>query len=240
MTHLHIALWGVLPYLALAVLVAGTVWRYRYDRFGVTTRSSQLHESRMPRIGGPLFHHALFLVIGGPVTGLLVPETVTRRLRISEAQYHAVALAMGGAAGVAAVTGLALLLYRGQRVPAVRRATSRSDRVTYPLLALVLLAGLTATASSVTTPYDYRLGVAVWFRSLFTLDPDVTAMAHAPLVHHMHPFLALALFALWPFSRLVHAFAVPVGYAVRPYVVYRSRGRATGPGARPVTARRRA
>ncbi|WNM29007.1 respiratory nitrate reductase subunit gamma [Streptomyces sp. Li-HN-5-11] len=226
MTHLHIALWGVLPYLALAVLVAGTAWRYRYDRFGFTTRSSQLHESRLLGIGGPLFHYALFLVIGGHVMGLLVPEALTRRLRISEEQYHAVALTMGGAAGVAAMTGLALLLYRRLRVPAVRRATSRSDRLTYPLLTLVLLAGLTATASSVTNPYDYRLGVAVWFRSLFTLDPDVTAMAHAPLVYQAHALLALALFALWPFSRLVHAFAAPLAYLARPYVVYRSRGHA--------------
>ncbi|MEU8974850.1 respiratory nitrate reductase subunit gamma [Streptomyces monashensis] len=223
-TRLQIALWGVLPYLCLAVLVAGTAWRYRYDRFGFTTRSSQLHESRLLRLGAPLFHYALFLVLGGHVTGLLVPESLTRRLRISEAQYHAVALTMGGAAGLAAALGLGLLLYRRLRVPAVRRATSRSDRLTLPLLTLVLLAGLTATASSVTAPYDYRLGVAVWFRSLFALDPDVTAMAHAPLAYRLHALLALALFALWPFGRLVHAFAAPLGYAVRPYVVYRSRG----------------
>ncbi|MFF4399749.1 respiratory nitrate reductase subunit gamma [Streptomyces sp. NPDC001480] len=225
MTHLRIALWGVLPYLSLAVLVAGTAWRHRYDRFGFTTRSSRLHESRLLSVGGPLFHYALFLVIGGHVMGLLVPEALTRRLRISEEQYHAVALAMGGTAGIAAVTGLALLLCRRLRVHAVRRATSRSDRATYPLLVLVLLVGLTATASSVTDPYDYRLGVAVWFRSLFTLDPDVTAMAHAPLVNQCHALPALALFALWPFSRLVHAFAPPLAYAARPYVVYRSRGR---------------
>ncbi len=137
------------------------------------------------------------------------------------------ALTMGGTAGVAAVTGLGVLLDRRLRVPAVRRATSRSDRVTHPLLALVLLAGLTATVSSATNPYDYRLGVAVWFRSLFTLDPDVAAMAHAPFVHQVHALLALALFALWPFGRLVHAFALPLGQAARPYVVHRSRGRAT-------------
>jgi nitrate reductase gamma subunit len=225
MRHLHIALWGVLPYLALAVLVTGTAWRYRYDRFGFTTRSSQLHESRLLKVGGPLFHYALFLVLGGHVMGLLVPEAVTRRLHVSEGQYHAVALAMGGTAGLAAVCGLGLLLYRRLRVPAVRRSSARSDRAVLPLLALVLLAGLTATASSVANPYDYRLGVAVWFRSLFTLDPDVRAMAGAPLVYQLHALLALALLTLWPFTRLVHAFAPPLAYAARPYVVYRSRAR---------------
>ncbi|MFJ9850442.1 respiratory nitrate reductase subunit gamma [Streptomyces sp. NPDC101150] len=226
-THVHIALWGVLPYLSLTVLVAGTAWRYRYDRFGFTTRSSQLHESRLLRVGGPLFHYALFFVIGGHVMGLLVPEALTDRLRVSETTYHTVALSLGGAAGVAAVCGLGILLWRRLRVPAVRRATSRSDRLIHPLLTAVLLAGLTATASSAANPYDYRLGVSVWFRSLFALDPDVPAMAHAPLVYQVHAVLAMALFALWPFSRLVHAFTVPLGYAVRPYIVYRSRARVT-------------
>ena len=127
-THLHIALWGVLPYLALTVLVAGTAWRYRYDRFGFTTRSSQLHESRLLRVGGPLFHYALLLVIGGHIIGLLVPEAVTQRLHVSEEMYHASALAMGGVAGIAATAGLGILLVRRLRTPAVRRATSRSDR----------------------------------------------------------------------------------------------------------------
>ncbi|GAA2672413.1 respiratory nitrate reductase subunit gamma [Streptomyces lunalinharesii] len=234
-THVRIALWGVLPYLSLTVLIAGTLWRYRYDRFGFTTRSSQLHESRMLRVGGPLFHYALLFVAGGHVMGLLVPEGLTQRLQVSETMYHTVALTMGGAAGIAAVCGLAVLLWRRLRVPAVRQATSRSDRLVYPLLTVVLLAGLTATASSVANPYDYRLGVSVWFRSLFALDPDVPAMAHAPLVYQVHALLAMALFALWPFSRLIHAFTAPVGYLIRPYVVYRSRARAT-PYRHPATA----
>ena len=35
--------------------------------------------------------------------------------------------------------------------------------------------------------------------------------------------IGLALFVLWPFTRLVHAFSAPIGYLFRPYVVYRSR-----------------
>lgn len=224
MNHLHIALWGVLPYLALTLFTAGAAWRYHYDRFGFTTRSSQLHEHRLLSIGGPLFHYGLLFVIAGHVVGLLIPETLTERLRVSESLYHANALLVGGTAGLATATGLGILLYRRLRVPAVRAATSRGDRVVYPLLATVLLAGLTATATGAGHhSYDYRRGVSIWFRSLFTLDPDVPAMAHAPLVYRLHALLAMALFALWPFSRLVHAFTAPVGYLTRPYVVYRSR-----------------
>ncbi|UNS99909.1 respiratory nitrate reductase subunit gamma [Streptomyces tubbatahanensis] len=252
MTHVNTALWGVLPYLVLAVFLGGTAWRYRYDRFGFTTRSSQLYESRLLRVGGPLFHYGLFLVIGGHVVGLLVPEWFTEDLRVSERLYHLNALVAGGAAGVAALAGLTVLLWRRLRVRAVRAATSRSDVAVHALLLVVLLAGLTATTSSgLSGSYDYRLGVSVWFRSLFALDPDVAAMRAAPAVYQVHALLAMALFALWPFSRLVHAFAAPLGYLARPYVVYRSRARSlpparaattTGPGSAAPhrSARRRA
>jgi nitrate reductase gamma subunit len=39
----------------------------------------------------------------------------------------------------------------------------------------------------------------------------------------LHALLACCLFALWPFTRLVHVFSAPVGYLTRPYIVYRSR-----------------
>ena len=58
-------LWGVFPYLAMAVFVVGLIWRYKYDKFGWTTRSSQLYESKMLRIGSPLFSHCLFGVYLG-------------------------------------------------------------------------------------------------------------------------------------------------------------------------------
>ena len=48
-------------------------------------------------------------------------------------------------------------------------------------------------------------------------------MAHAALYYQIHVLLALALFALWPFTRLVHAFSAPIAYLFRPYIVYRSR-----------------
>ncbi|GAA4233055.1 respiratory nitrate reductase subunit gamma [Actinomadura meridiana] len=225
MKHLNITLWGVLPYLVLALFVLGSAWRFHYDRFGITTRSSQLHESRLLKVAGPVFHVGLLMVIAGHLVGLLVPESVTERLQVSESFYRANALLVGGAAGLATAAGLAVLIWRRLRTRAVRAASLPSDRVLYPILALVLAAGLAATLpSGVSGDYDYRLGVSIWFRSLFELDPNVDAMRNAPLVYQVHTLTGMALFALWPFSRLVHAFAAPVGYLVRPYIVYRSRG----------------
>ena len=58
---------------------------------------------------------------------------------------------------------------------------------------------------------------------MFYLQPEAELMADVPLGFKLHMLVAFALFAFWPFTRLVHAFSAPVGYLTRPYVVYRSR-----------------
>ena len=70
---MSVLLWGVLPYVMLACSIGGTIWRYRYDQFGWTTRSSQLYESRLLRIGSPLFHFGILFVIVGHLGGLVIP-----------------------------------------------------------------------------------------------------------------------------------------------------------------------
>ena len=74
---MSLLLWGILPYVMVAVLVGGLIWRYRYDQFGWTTRSSQLYESRLLRIGSPLFHFGILVVIVGHVAGLVIPKAWT-------------------------------------------------------------------------------------------------------------------------------------------------------------------
>ena len=91
-------LFVVVPYLCLTTFVVGHWWRYRYDKFGWTTRSSQLYENRLLRIGSPLFHFGMLGVVGGHVIGLLVPQSWTDAVGISEHAYHVVAVA-GGLAG---------------------------------------------------------------------------------------------------------------------------------------------
>ena len=105
MNALDVLLWGVLPYVMVAVLVGGTIWRYRYDKFGWTTRSSELYESRLLRIGSPLFHFGLLVVIVGHVIGLIIPKSWTDAIGLSQEAYHAQALLLGGIAGFSTLAG---------------------------------------------------------------------------------------------------------------------------------------
>jgi nitrate reductase gamma subunit len=228
MNTLDILLWAVVPYLAIASLVLGTVYRRRYDRFGWTTRSSQLYEHDILRWGSPMFHLGILLVLAGHVGGLLVPKSWTEAAGISESAYHAAAVGLGAAAGLLTVLGLAILIARRRLVGPVFTTTTRNDKSMYLLFTIVILLGLWTTVRVNTAGggYDYRETVSPWFRSLFILQPDPELMDSVPLGLQLHISAAWVLIAIWPFTRLIHAFSgfgVLPGYTTRPYVVYRSR-----------------
>ncbi|WP_067659806.1 respiratory nitrate reductase subunit gamma [Nocardia harenae] len=218
-------IWMTLPYIAFTSFLLGHVWRYRTDQFGWTTRSSQLHESRLLRLGSPLFHFGMLGVFGGHVLGVLIPQSWTDAIGISHHTYHVVAVGAGSVAGFAVIAGIGILLYRRFTVPAVRRATTRSDKVMYFLLAGALITGLLNTVGSnlLWGTYNYRETVSPWFRSLFTVDPQPELMVGVPWTFQAHGLFVLVLVAIWPYTRLVHMFSAPIGYLTRPYIVYRSK-----------------
>lgn len=224
-------LWGALPYVTIAVLVMGSWWRYRYDKFGWTTRSSQLYESRLLRIGSPLFHFGILVVIVGHFIGLVIPESWTSRAGLSEHAYHVQAVTLGTVAGICTLVGVVLLIYRRRTTGPVFMATTKNDKTMYVVLVAAIVAGLATTligSGVVGEGHNYRETVSPWFRSIFVLQPDVEAMSEASFSFQLHALVGMVLFALWPFTRLVHAFSAPVGYLFRPYIVYRSREQSLG------------
>ena len=112
----------------------------------------------------------------------------------------------------------------------VRRTTSRTDLLVYFLLVVLIGLGCWMTFAHnliTSSPYDYRESVSEWWRSLFILQPDVEAVQDANTVYQVHAIIAWAFWALFPFSRLVHAWSIPLQYLGRPYILYRRRYAAT-------------
>lgn len=225
MSMLEFFLWVVIPYVSTVVFVGGLIWRYRSDQFGWTCRSTQILESRLLAPGSVMFHYGALAAIGGHVLGILVPEGATDALGITEPYYHAVSAGGGTIASVITLAGLIILIYRRVTVRRVWLTTTALDVVAYVALTVVILLGIwdTLVTNTLGPGYDYRLTVAVWFRSLATLNPHPELMASVPLFYQVHATAAWLLYALWPFTRLVHAFSYPVQYLGRPYILYRRR-----------------
>jgi nitrate reductase gamma subunit len=202
----------VLPYVAATIFVAGHVWRWRTDQFGWTSRTSQLLEGRLLRLGSPLFHLGVFMAIGGHVLGLLIPASWTAAIGVSEGVYHAVSVTAGTIAGTMVVAGLVLLLARRFANPRVRLVTTTMDKVLFAVLTVTITLGMAETVgvNLLGGGYNYRDTVSVWFRGIYLLHPDGQLMVHVPLVYQLHVISALLFIALWPFTRLVHVWSAPV------------------------------
>ncbi|HET8607886.1 MAG TPA: respiratory nitrate reductase subunit gamma [Gaiellaceae bacterium] len=216
--------WLVLPYASIVTFAVGHWWRYRRDQFGWTSRSTQLLESRLLAWGSTLFHYGALGVIGGHVLGILVPARATASLGITENAYHYLAGIAGGTVGIICLIGFGILTFRRTKIRRIRVTTSIADVVVFVLLgALILLGDGQTFGYNVFGPgYDYRATVGPWFRDLW-VDPHPSLMASAPIPYQVHAALPWLLYAVWPFSRLVHVWSYPLQYLGRPYVLYRRR-----------------
>ena len=224
-------LWVIFPYLSLVTFVIGHVYRYRYDQYGWTPKSSQILERRLLVWGVLLFHWGLLFVIGGHAMGLLVPVEVYRAMGVSDHDYHLLSLWAGSLVGFVALAGILLLNVRRWFNRRVRASTETMKFVVDGLLLLVITLGMAATIGyrvyanqyELQSEFEYRETIGPWFRSLFVFQPEGELMVQTPLIFQLHTLSAFVLFALWPFSSLVHAWSVPAGYVRRRYIQYRSR-----------------
>ena len=118
-------------------------------------------------------------------------------------------------------------------------ATTRNDKAMYVVLVAAIVAGLATTLLGVTAAgeaHNYRQTVVALVPLVVRAPPRRPGDGRRRPASRCTCSSAMLLFALWPFTRLVHAFTAPVGYLFRPYVVYRRRRTA---GAVPSSSRGR-
>jgi nitrate reductase gamma subunit len=235
----ELLLYVVLPYAAIAVFVVGHVWRYRRDQYRWGARSTQLLESRVLAWGSTIFHFGVLAAIAGHVLGVAVPISWTRAMGLHDDPYHVLAVIGGVTAGAATIVGFAILVYRRARFPRVRVTTNRIDVVAMGLLAIGIVTGMWATLANISEAVHYRENVAPYFRSLFIGDPRPELMTRAEgvtLIFQVHVVSVWFLYAAWPFSRLVHAWSIPVDWFRRSPIPYRGRTAGTRRSSRDLPA----
>jgi NNP family nitrate/nitrite transporter-like MFS transporter len=209
-------LFGVFPYAALAVAGVGVAARYRAPAT-LGARSSEFLEKKVLFWGSVPWHYAILAILAAHLLAAVAPGAWgalvadPRRL---------VALEIAGTAlGLWATFAVALLIVRRAVSPRLRVVTTRVD---WLVLALLLAQVATGTWVSLTLRWGsvwYLHTAAPWLGSLFTLAPRVDLAAVLPTIAKFHAVGAFVLLALLPFSRLVHALSVPLGYLWRPFQV---------------------
>ena len=219
-------LFGIYPYIALTVLILGSIARYERDPFTWKSSSSQLLRRKQLIIGSVLFHVGMLVIFVGHFFGLLTPIWIFDALGISHGAKQMLAIVAGGIAGLMALIGGIILFLRRWNDPRIRKTSSVADIGILAILIVQLLLGL----GTVPVSWEHADGhemvkFMTWAQMIWTFQPGAAAyVAEAAVVFKLHIFLGLTIFLLFPFTRLVHMLSAPVRYFTRPgYQVVRSR-----------------
>jgi nitrate reductase gamma subunit len=216
-------LWVIFPYFSIAIFIVGHFFRYKHDQFSWTAKSSEFIEKKQLMIGSLLFHIGIIPVIFGHVAGLGIPKEWMRAVGVNDHLYHIGAMYVGGFFGVVTLAGMLILTLRRITKEAVRKLSSMSDIIVNFLLLFIVFIGVYATlvTNNIQHDFDYRDTISIWFRDLIILRPDAAYMVNVPLTFKIHVLTGFAIFAFWPFTRLVHVWSVPWNYVGRSYILYR-------------------
>ena len=225
-------LFGIYPYVALVVLILGSILRYDRDQYSWRSGSSQLLRRKQLVWGSVLFHVGVIVIFFGHLIGLLTPIAIFDALGISHGAKQVLAIVAGGIAGVMAIIGASLLVHRRLFDPRVRANSSTSDTLIIILLWVQLALGLaTIPISMQHLDGEEMVRFMAWAQGIFTFQGDAAShVAHASIIFKAHLVLGLTILLLFPFTRLVHMLSVPVRYFWRPgYQVVRERNRRAAP-----------
>lgn len=223
-------IFGIMPYMALTVLVVGSIVRYERDPFTWKSSSSQLLRRKQLIWGSILFHVGIITVFFGHLVGLFTPVWVLDALGVPYWLKQWMAVLIGGPAGIVALIGGTMLLHRRLMDPRIRATSSHADIIILALIWLQLIIGLlTITQTLQHMDGSEMVRFMNWSQSILTWNINAwSTLVDVHWLYRLHIFLGLLITMLFPFTRLVHmvsGFAAPFRYLLtRPgYQIVRSR-----------------
>jgi len=225
---MHNFLFGIYPYIALSVLVIGSIARYETDPFTWKTSSSQLLRRKQLILGSVLFHLGILVIFVGHFVGLMTPIQIFDALGISHSAKQLLAMGAGGIAGVLSLIGGLLLLHRRLFDSRIRKTSSFADIGILAIIVAQLILGIgTIFVSAQHLDGHEMTKFMTWTQKIVTFRAGAAEeIADVALIFKLHMFLGLTIFVLFPFTRLVHMLSAPIRYVLRPgYQIVRSRRR---------------
>lgn len=216
----------VFPYISLSVFVVGHLYRHFTDPFRWNARSSELLDKESLRYSSLLFHYGMVFTVVGHAGGMLIPQSLYDSMGISGEMHTRLAVMAGAVIGAAAVIGNFLLFRRRITNRRVLANSTGNDLLT---LGLLLFTGGIGTYNVFFGHFYVLDTIAPWIRGIVTFTPDHTLMRDVPFMYKLHILAAFALFAISPFTRLIHIWSLPLPYFLRNYVLFRKRSGAESP-----------
>ncbi|EEZ79696.1 MAG: respiratory nitrate reductase subunit gamma [Candidatus Thioglobus sp.] len=217
-------LFGVYPYIAGVVFILGSWIRFDREQYTWKADSSQLLGNKGMVLASNLFHVGIIGIFFGHAAGMLLPHSWWQ-LVATDVQHQYIAIYAGFAFGGMAAIGAALLFYRRMTNDRVKAVSRFRDNFVIFWLLLTALLGLNTISGSMhhaeTGDVSIMLTLAEYVKSIATLSVDPSLLAGVPYTYKLHMLFGMTIFLVFPFTRLVHVWSVPVTYLMRPYQIVR-------------------
>lgn len=224
MNYLNTFLFQIYPYITIAVFAIGCWARFDHDAYSWRTGSSQFLSNKWMRVGSNWFHIGIIAILGGHLVGLLTPHSVYEHFMTS-GQKQLMAMVVGGIFGIICFVGLTILLLRRLFNARIRATGTDRDLLVLVLLYVQLILGLSSiVVSSGHMDGAQMVKLGEWAQHIVTFRLGAADyMLDAHWIFKAHVFLGLTLVLIFPFTRLVHVWSMPIAYLRRPYQVVRKR-----------------
>lgn len=202
-----------LPYLAIASFVGGSIVRYKMKVFSYSSLSTQFLEDRWLAWASLPWHLGIIIVLLGHLLAFVFPAAWT--ILVSIPGFLITVEVIGLIGAFLCLFGLLIFLIR-------RFVDARLQAVTSFLDVAILLILFLQVSTGLAVALNHRWGAAwapgalgPYLQGIFFLKPEVSVVRDMPPFVKLHIASAWVLFALFPFTRLIHVLSLPIHYFFR-------------------------
>ena len=220
-------LFNVYPYIALVTFFVGSLIRFDREQYSWKADSSQLFEKEQLRKGSILFHIGVLALFFGHLAGLVTPHSWFLGMGVSDMAHQYIAIIAGAVFGSICMMGGVILWKRRMNNPRVRANSHFMDIFILDWLLVTLGVGLLTIPVSIYHAFSGDASTMIflseWVQSVLTLQADSALLSNVGFIYKLHLFLGMTVFFMFPFTRLVHVWSIPLGYLIRPYQIVRTK-----------------
>ncbi len=208
-------LFTYLPHIAMTLFWFGLITRIVKTPQSLQAESSQFLSKKGQRWGGNLFHYGILMVFIGHFTGLFTPEALYH-IVMTTATKKILAITMGSIFGTAAIVGIIILLIRRLQNERLRINSNPQDILLIVLLLVEMGLGMISIFITAGSTVENYAELGEWAQKVITFQPDAGALiAGHSLIYKLHIVIGLFIFMIFPYTKLMHMFVMPIAYFFR-------------------------